>query len=117
MVIIVDILFKYNSLDVNYDYFIRDIKCDVIECIYNYIDMDSKIFRKGVIFVNKDEIVIILVNMRDGIILGKGKGNFEWNYLVLYGVGRILLRGKVKEKIFLDEFEEFMKEIFIICVG
>ncbi|MCU6009086.1 RtcB family protein, partial [Clostridioides difficile] len=117
MVIIADILFKYNSLDVNYDHFIRDIKCDVIECIHNYIDMDSKILRKGAISANKDETVIIPVNMRDGIILGKGKGNSEWNYSAPHGAGRILSRGKAKEKISLDEFEESMKEIFTTCVG
>ncbi|ENY8630173.1 TPA: RtcB family protein [Clostridioides difficile] len=117
MVIIADILFKYNSLDVNYDHFIRDIKCDVIECIHNYIDMDSKILRKGAISANKDETVIIPINMRDGIILGKGKGNSEWNYSAPHGAGRILSRGKAKEKISLDEFEESMKEIFTTCVG
>lgn len=117
MVIIADILFKYNSLDVNYDHFIRDIKCDVIECIHNYIDMESKILRKGAISANKDETVIIPINMRDGIILGKGKGNSDWNYSAPHGAGRILSRGKAKEQISLDEFEESMKEIFTTCVG
>ncbi|VFD49874.1 RNA-splicing ligase RtcB [Clostridioides difficile] len=79
--------------------------------------MDSKILRKGAISANKDETVIIPVNMRDGIILGKGKGNSEWNYSAPHGAGRILSRGKAKEKISLDEFEESMKEIFTTCVG
>ncbi|EQF14865.1 RNA-splicing ligase RtcB [Clostridioides difficile] len=117
MVIIADILFKYNNLDVNYGHFIRDIKCDVIECIHNYIDIESKILRKGAISANKDETVIIPINMRDGIILGKGKGNSEWNYSAPHGAGRILSRGKAKEQISLDEFEESMKEVFTTCVG
>ncbi len=117
MVIIADILFKYNNLNISYDHFIRDIKYDVIECIHNYIDIESKILRKGAISANKDETVIIPINMRDGIILGKGKGNPEWNYSAPHGAGRILSRGKAKEQISLDEFEESMKEIFTTCVG
>ena len=55
--------------------------------------------------------------MRDGIILGKGKGNPEWNYSAPHGAGRILSRGQAKQKISLDEFEDSMKGIFTTCVG
>ena len=75
VVILADILFKYNNLNMNYNHFITDIKCDVIECIHNYIDIENKILRKGAISSNENETVIIPINMRDGIILGKGKGN------------------------------------------
>lgn len=55
--------------------------------------------------------------MRDGIILGKGKGNPEWNYSAPHGADRILSRGQAKQKISLDEFEDSMKGIFTTCVG
>ena len=36
-----------------------------------------------------DENVIIPINMRDGIILGTGLGNEEWNCSAPHGSGRI----------------------------
>ena len=60
---------------------------DQINCIHNYIDcrketvdiLSNPVLRKGAISALKDEDVIIPINMRDGIILGKGKGNKNWN--------------------------------------
>lgn len=117
VVILADILFKYNNLNMNYNHFITDIKCDVIECIHNYIDIENKILRKGAISSNENETVIIPINMRDGIILGKGKGNPDWNYSAPHGAGRILSRGQAKQNISLEEFEESMKNVFTTCVG
>lgn len=115
--IIADILFKYNDLNVDYGNFIKDVKCNIIECIHNYIDIENKILRKGAISANKNETVIIPINMRDGIILGRGKENKDWNYSAPHGAGRILSRGQAKERISLNEFKESMKDVFTTCVG
>lgn len=96
----------------------KDNKCDnkFFQTIHNYIDMDNMILRKGSISAQKDEIVLIPLNMRDGCIIGKGKGNSEWNYSAPHGAGRILSRGKAKELITLDEFQDSMKEVWSTSV-
>lgn len=89
---------------------------EVFFIIYNYINFKDNIIRKGSILVYEGEKVLILFNMRDGSIIVIGKGNLDWNYLVLYGVGCIMSRIKVKEKVNLEEFKVLMKGIFIILV-
>jgi RNA-splicing ligase RtcB len=78
------------------------------ESIHNYIDEDN-IIRKGAVSANKDEDVIIPLNMEDGIIIGKGKGNKNWNYSAPHGAGRVLSRMKAKEQLNLDEAISSMK--------
>lgn len=43
--------------------------------IHNYINVDEMILRKGAISAHKDELLLIPINMRDGSILAKGRGN------------------------------------------
>lgn len=116
VIIISDILYKYNNFRMSYNHFITDIKCDVIECIHNYIDIKNNILRKGAISAKENETVIMPINMRDGIILGRGKGNSDWNYSAPHGAGRILSRGQAKQNISLDEFKESMNGVFTTCV-
>lgn len=86
------------------------------QTIHNYIDLDSMILRKGSISAQKDEKVLIPINMRDGSILAIGKGNPEWNCSAPHGAGRLKSRGKAKEDITLEEFENSMKDVFTTCV-
>ncbi len=62
---------------------------------HNYLD-DKGILRKGAISARSGEKVVIPANMRDGVIVGIGKGNAQWNYSAPYGSGRRLKRGDVK---------------------
>lgn len=55
--------------------------------------------------------------MRDGIILGIGKGNPDWNYSAPHGGGRVMSRSKSKETIDLDSFIETMKGVYSTSVG
>lgn len=66
-------------------------------CIHNYIEIgnDCRMLRKGAISARAGEQVIIPINMRDGVILGTGKGNPEWNYSAPHGSGRLLKRTDV----------------------
>lgn len=48
---------------------------DQFTTIHNYIDMENMILRKGAISAQKNERVIIPINMRDGSIIAFGKGN------------------------------------------
>lgn len=85
--------------------------------IHNYVDTKNKIIRKGSISALKGEKLLIPLNMRDGCILGIGKGNPDWNYSAPHGAGRILSRGKAKELISIDEFKESMKGIYTTSVN
>ena len=65
---------------------------DSFHTIHNYIDINEMILRKGAIRARKGEKVLIPMNMRDGSIIGIGKGNREWNYSAPHSAGRILSR-------------------------
>lgn len=90
---------------------------DYFECIHNYIDHDSNIVRKGAISAKLGEKVLIPINMRDGCILGIGKGNEDWNYSAPHGAGRIMSRSKAKERISLEEYQKTMDGIFTTSVN
>ena len=88
-----------------------------VESVHNYINFKDKIIRKGAISAHKDERVIIPWNMRDGIIIGKGKGNPNWNYSAPHGAGRIMGRGAAKRTLDLDDFKKAMEGIWTSCVS
>lgn len=84
--------------------------------VHNYIDNDN-IVRKGAISAKLDETLLIPINMRDGCILGKGKGNEDWNYSAPHGAGRIMSRMKAKETISIGEYTDSMKGIYTTCIN
>ena len=86
------------------------------ETIHNYISFEDNIVRKGAIRANKEERVIIPINMRDGSIIAVGKGNEEWNNSAPHGAGRLMSRHKAKEMFKLEEFKESMKDIYSTSV-
>ncbi len=83
---------------------------------HNYLD-DSGILRKGCISAKKGEPVVIPANMRDGIILGIGKGNADWNYSAPHGSGRRLKREDVKNRYTVSAFKKEMQGIYSSCVS
>jgi RNA-splicing ligase RtcB len=87
-----------------------------IETVHNYISIFDKIIRKGAISSYIGEKIIIPLNMRDGILICKGKSNPDWNYSAPHGAGRILSRSAAKEKIALNKFKEDMKDIYSTSV-
>ncbi|WP_405307421.1 RtcB family protein [Methanobrevibacter sp.] len=84
--------------------------------IHNYIDTDKMILRKGAVSAEKGETLIIPINMRDGSIICKGKGNAEWNYSAPHGAGRLYSRSKAKEALSFEEFEREMEGIYSTSV-
>ena len=84
--------------------------------VHNYID-DSNILRKGSISARSGEKVVIPANMKEGIIIGIGKSNAEWNYSAPHGSGRKLKREDVKNRYTVSEFKKEMKGIYSSCVG
>ncbi len=61
--------------------------------------------------------MLIPINMRDGCILGIGKGNEDWNYSAPHGAGRIMSRSKAKETVSLDDYKKSMNGIFTTSVN
>ena len=86
------------------------------QTIHNYIDHDTNIVRKGAISAKAGEKVLIPINMRDGCIIGIGKGNEDWNCSAPHGAGRIMSRSKAKENVSLEEYQESMKGIYTTSV-
>lgn len=87
------------------------------QTIHNYIEHETNIVRKGAISAKTGEKVLIPINMRDGCILGIGKGNEDWNYSAPHGAGRIMSRSKAKEMVSLEEYEKSMSGIFTTSVN
>lgn len=88
-----------------------------IDTVHNYIDLDHMILRKGAISARKDELVLIPINMRDGSLLAKGKGNEDWNQSGPHGAGRILSRTKAKQQLQLEDFKSTMKDVYTTSVN
>lgn len=89
----------------------------MFETIHNYIEPGANMVRKGAISAKKGEKLLIPINMRDGCIIGLGKGNEDWNCSAPHGAGRIMSRSKAKELISLEEFENSMSGIFTTSVN
>ena len=87
------------------------------ETIHNYIDIKSNIIRKGAISAKKDELLLIPINMRDGSILAKGKGNPDWNYSAPHGAGRVMSRSQARKKLSLEDFRKSMSGIYTTSVN
>lgn len=98
------------SLEMDYS------KLEKFQTIHNYIDTEEMILRKGSISAKKGELVLIPINMRDGCILAKGKGNHDWNNSAPHGAGRLFSRSVAKEVISMEEYKETMKEIYSTSV-
>lgn len=88
-----------------------------IDTVHNYIDLEHMILRKGAISARKDEMVLIPINMRDGSLLAKGKGNDDWNQSGPHGAGRILSRTKAKQVLQLNDFTDTMKGVYTTSVS
>lgn len=90
---------------------------EIFETVHNYIDHESNIVRKGAISAKKGEKLLIPINMKDGCILGVGKGNEDWNYSAPHGAGRLMSRTKAKELINIEDYKASMSGIYSTCVN
>ena len=88
---------------------------DEFTTIHNYIE--DNMVRKGAISAKRGEKVLIPINMRDGCIIGIGKGNKDWNCSAPHGAGRIMSRMKAKETLDMTEYAKSMDGIYTTSVG
>ncbi len=85
--------------------------------IHNYIDTDEMILRKGSIAAHNGELLLIPINMRDGSVLARGKGDPEWNFSAPHGAGRLMSRTKAREMLDLEAYKQTMKGIYTTSVN
>jgi len=88
-----------------------------IESVHNCIDFMDLVIRKGAIRSDLGQDILIPLNMRDGTLLCKGKGNLEWLSTAPHGAGRIMSRGQAKKTLTVEEFEKDMNGIYSTSVG
>ena len=90
---------------------------DSFESVHNYISFEDNIVRKGAISAKKGEKLIIPINMKDGCILGYGKGNEDWNNSAPHGAGRIMSRKQAKERNSMEDYKKSMENIYTTSVN
>lgn len=85
---------------------------DRFTTIHNYIDLEFGILRKGSVSAQKDEILLIPINMRDGSLICRGLGNADWNYSAPHGTGRLMSRREVKDTFTVSAYKKEMAGIY-----
>jgi tRNA-splicing ligase RtcB len=88
----------------------------IISSTHNYIS-DNNILRKGAISAQRGELLVIPLNMRDGILVCRGLGNEDWNYSAPHGAGRLYSRSKAKELFSVEDYKMSMEGIYTTCVN
>lgn len=90
-----------------------------INSIHNFIDIkeDELIIRKGATKAEAGHDLIIPINMRDGTLLAKGKGNSDWNYSAPHGAGRQMSRTQAKKTLDIADYKKQMKGIYTTSVS
>lgn len=95
----------------------RFIVVDAFTTIHNYIDTGAMILRKGAVSAKKDELLLIPINMRDGSLICRGKGNDDWNSSAPHGTGRLMSRKKAFNELTLEEYKKQMEGVFSTSVS
>ena len=90
---------------------------DGFATIHNYIDTVHGVLRKGAVSAQAGERLIIPINMRDGSLICRGKGNPEWNCTAPHGAGRMMTRSQAKQELSVEEYRMAMKDIFTTSVS
>ncbi len=97
--------------------FLDIIPLTQFETIHNYINFEDNIIRKGAVSARYNELILIPLNMKEGCIIAKGKGNKDWNYSAPHGAGRKFSRTQAKKLISLEEFQNSMKGIYSTSIN
>ena len=84
--------------------------------VHNYFDIHSGIIRKGAVRAENGEQLIIPLNMRDGSLICRGKGNEDWLCSAPHGAGRLMSRTKAKETLTMEEYRKGMQGIYSTSV-
>jgi RNA-splicing ligase RtcB len=85
--------------------------------VHNYIDTEARILRKGAVSAAEGEILLIPINMKDGSLLCRGRGNPAWNCTAPHGAGRVLKRSDAKASLSMEEYRMEMEGIYSTSVN
>lgn len=98
---------------------VKGMKWDVEEhftTIHNYIDVERRILRKGAVSAQAGEMLLIPINMRDGSLICRGKGNEDWNCSAPHGAGRLFSRAAARQQFTVSQFQKEMRDVFTTSV-
>ena len=110
-------IISHNMVEI-YKNIVKDANVvETINTMHNYIDFDDMIIRKGAVNASKGKKLVIPINMRDGVLVCKGKGNEDWNCTAPHGAGRLMSRSKAKSDLSINEFVEEMKNVYSTTVN
>ncbi|MBR5287943.1 MAG: RtcB family protein [Clostridia bacterium] len=87
------------------------------ETVHNYIDLESGLIRKGAVSAKAGETLLIPINMRDGSLICRGKGNPEWNCSAPHGAGRLFSRSAALEQFTVEAYAKAMEGIYTTSVS
>ena len=90
---------------------------DRFTTVHNYIDMEHGILRKGAVSAQEGEILLIPINMRDGSLICRGRGNADWNFSAPHGAGRLMSRSEAKAAFTVESYRQEMAGIYTTSVG
>lgn len=89
---------------------------DSFDSVHNFIEVENGMIRKGATSAKAGERLVIPLNMRDGSIIAKGKGNKDWNNSAPHGAGRLMSRRKAMDTIKLEDFTNQMEGVYSTSV-
>ena len=90
---------------------------DAFHTVHNYIDIEERVLRKGAVSARAGEMLLIPINMRDGALLCRGRGNPDWNFSAPHGAGRLLSRTAAFERLDMEEYRRAMQGIYSTSVN
>lgn len=83
---------------------------EVINSPHNYVDFEDGVIRKGSTRALENETFVVPMNMKDGTLVCRGKGNPDWNRSAPHGAGRLGGRRWAKEQFDADSVHEELKD-------
>lgn len=106
-------MFRSICDDMGWDW--HDCDC-VTHSVHSTIDTNGKIVRKGATSAHRGQWGIVPLNMGDGSLIVRGKGNPDWLYSLPHGAGRIMGRAEARRNLSMDDYRESMRGIYTTCV-
>ena len=92
-------------------------KDGAIKTNHNYYDREERTIRKGAVSAKKDELFLCPINMRDGTLICRGKGNIDWNQSAPHGAGRRMSRADAKGQLDIGSVRATLGDLFTTTVS
>lgn len=92
-------------------------KDGAIKTNHNYYDREERTIRKGAVSAKNGELFLCPINMRDGTLICRGKGNIDWNQSAPHGAGRLMSRADAKELLDIESVRATLGDLFTTTVG